>query len=72
MSERLGPAHPARNLLLAVVAVTDLAAWRGPVTETHWENTVVGVLTGVGLAAVIVGWEDVGRVMTALRGRVQP
>lgn len=70
--ERLSAVHLARNLMLTVVAGTGLAAWCAPVTETDWENTVVGGLIGVGLAVIIVGWEDLVWAMTALRGQVQP
>lgn len=68
--DRLGRVHLARNLVLTAVAVAGLAAWRGAAPDTHWQNSVVGVLIGVALAAVIVGWEDVAWAMTALRGQV--
>lgn len=71
--ERLAPVHVARNLVLTVVVGTGLAArWGAPTGQGHWQNAAVGALIGVGLAAVIVGWEDAAWAMWGLRAEVRP
>lgn len=71
--DRLGTAHLARNAVLTIcIGAGLLVRLAAPPGAGRWQDALAGGLIGVGLAAVVVGWEDIGWALTALRREVRP